>query len=313
MSLEASIIVCTYNRCKSLERLLVSIQNQENVNGLPSECLIIDNNSNDQTKIIVDRFQKNIQGLKYCFEPNQGKGFALNHAITLARGKLLLFTDDDVELSKTWLYKYANAAETNPEYDWFGGKIEPLWPQGKPKWYKKSKRKEYYDGYFIRYQLSDHSRPYEDQDQYPFGASMAIRSRVFTRIGQFRTDIGPNKRLRVVGEDTEIIERSINSGFLGYYVHDSVCHHQLDKKRLRLWSFFMYGVGRGVGHFHLYKGNQKGSLRRSVIQLSKGIIQFFMFKGDNYRVALINTGIEVGKLWVAYQAWIRNTKSSGKQ
>lgn len=300
MTIEVSLIVCTYNRCEVLEVLLESVKAQQGMENNTWECLIIDNNSNDQTKDVVRRYQNTINNLHYHYEPQQGKGFALNRAVKEAKGSLLCFTDDDVTLDNFWLNKYLIAAYLNPGHDWFGGVVEPLWPNGKPDWYKNSKRKEYYNGYFVRYKLFDKSGPYDDKDQYPFGASVAIRKNVFSKVAGFRTDIGVSGKIRGAGMDIDFIDRVVDSGFKGYYVHDVVCYHRLDDKRLKLRSFLLFGYGRGLNHYHILKRNNRGSVKSLVEQLGRGFVQLIMMRDDNYRVTLINTGIEAGKLRAHY-------------
>ena len=51
-----TVILCTYNRCQSLSRALESVA----VSLLPAsiewEVLVVDNNSSDQTREVVDNF-----------------------------------------------------------------------------------------------------------------------------------------------------------------------------------------------------------------------------------------------------------------
>ena len=60
------------------------------------EVLVVDNNSDDQTRNVVDEYCTEFPGrFRYLFESQPGKSHALNSGIEAARGQLLAFMDDD--------------------------------------------------------------------------------------------------------------------------------------------------------------------------------------------------------------------------
>src|ERR1700722_16738649 len=99
-----SVIICTYNRCKSLATALESVAASKLPDSMDWEVLVIDNNSSDKTSEVAQGFcQRFPNRFRYFFEPRQGKSFALNTGIQAARGEVLAFTDDDVIVEPTWL------------------------------------------------------------------------------------------------------------------------------------------------------------------------------------------------------------------
>ena len=96
-----SIVICTWNRAESLRVTLGSLNEQLPCDSHSIEVLVIDNNSSDHTKQVVDealgtwRFGT----LRYAFESRQGKQFALNHGINLCTYDVIAFTDDNVARS----------------------------------------------------------------------------------------------------------------------------------------------------------------------------------------------------------------------
>ena len=71
--MKLSIITATYNRAKYLPKLYESIKNNLKYN-LNCEWIIIDDGSNDDTKIQVEKFiQDNKIPIKYCYQKNTGK------------------------------------------------------------------------------------------------------------------------------------------------------------------------------------------------------------------------------------------------
>ena len=99
-----SIIICTYNRSESLEKTLQSLLQQENCNNLNYEVIVIDNNSTDKTKEIVENFNGTTGGkIRYALETNQGLSFARNKGINAAKGKTISFIDDDIVLPNNFI------------------------------------------------------------------------------------------------------------------------------------------------------------------------------------------------------------------
>ena len=101
---QTTVILCTYNRCQVLRAALQSLAASELPDSIQWEVLVVDNNSTDQTRQVVEEFCRRCPGrFRYIFEPHPGKSFALNRGIQEAKGEVLAFTDDDVSVEPTWL------------------------------------------------------------------------------------------------------------------------------------------------------------------------------------------------------------------
>lgn len=87
-----SIIIPTYNSGSTLTIALESIVLQSYQN---FEVLIIDGESNDNTKEIVSQFQKQIPRLYFLSEKDKGIYDAMNKGIDLAKGDWLFFMGSD--------------------------------------------------------------------------------------------------------------------------------------------------------------------------------------------------------------------------
>ena len=101
--MDASIIVCSYNRADSLSQTLTALRQQHVNPEITWEVIIVDNNSNDHTREVVENAQRKWPELHYTLEPQQGLSHARNHGIKYASGDILLFTDDDVLPESEWL------------------------------------------------------------------------------------------------------------------------------------------------------------------------------------------------------------------
>ena len=79
MSIEITVILCTYNRCQRLSKALASVAASVVPGSLDWEVLVIDNNSADQTRDVIEDFCHRYPGrFRYLLETKQGKSFALN-------------------------------------------------------------------------------------------------------------------------------------------------------------------------------------------------------------------------------------------
>src|SRR5262245_38837996 len=97
------VVVPTYNRADLLPVCLKSLQAATVPDGLTVDVTIVDNNSKDNTRAVVESWKANFGGrLSYIFEPVQGRSAALNAGITGSDSDLVGFIDDDEEIDPTW-------------------------------------------------------------------------------------------------------------------------------------------------------------------------------------------------------------------
>ena len=100
-----TVILCTYNRCATLSRALASVAASELPQVAKWEVIVVDNNSTDGTRAVVEEFCRQHPGrFRYLFESRQGLSQARNAGIREARGDILAFMDDDVTVEPTWLW-----------------------------------------------------------------------------------------------------------------------------------------------------------------------------------------------------------------
>jgi glycosyltransferase involved in cell wall biosynthesis len=232
-----SVIVCTYNRCQLLAKALESIAASAVPETVQWEVLVMDNNSSDQTREVVEDFSKRFKGrFRYYFEPRRGKSFALNSGISESSGEVLAFTDDDVVVDSTWLWSLT-APLLSGEWAGAGGRIIPVWGRPLPRWL--APEGVLLSGPFVALDLGPHP---VSLNQAPVGANMAFRRDVFTRYGGFRTDLGPTGEQLRKGEDSEFSLRLLNDGGRLRYEPSAVVHHpvppnRLQKRYLLSWYF----------------------------------------------------------------------------
>lgn len=239
--MKASIIICTFNRCDALGRLLDSLMRLSVPPTTAWEVLIVDNNSADATKSVAESFAANYPNrVRYIFESTPGKSFALNTGIQEARGEVLAFTDDDVTCDPKWLTELIDTLKTF-DCSGVGGKIIPVWNVAKPSWFEEIGPYRLSPA-IVSFDLGERPGPITIA---PLGANIAFKKEVFQRHGRFRTDLGLTAQDRIGGEDTEFCRRLIKAGEKLYYAPAAIIYHPVEKSRTEKSYFEAWYFSRG--------------------------------------------------------------------
>jgi glucosyl-dolichyl phosphate glucuronosyltransferase len=232
-----TVIICTYNRSQTLACALESTA----VLRLPEsdewEVLIVDNNSSDKTRDVVEDFCRRYPGrFRYLFEPEQGKSYALNSGIRESQSEILAFTDDDAMVEPDWLSNLTGALR---EMEWVGagGRIIPVWARPLPGWL--STDDPHTMGPFVAFDLGETAGPLMRP---PYGANMAFRKEAFTKYGNFRTDLGRFGANLQGREDIEFANRLLAASERLRYEPGAVVRHpapesRMTKKYVLKWWF----------------------------------------------------------------------------
>lgn len=223
--INASVIVCTYNRADSLRKTLHALAAQQLAPAASWELIVVDNNSSDHTPEVVQSFQQEFPSLRYAHESRQGLSFARNHGIDLAQGDVLLFTDDDVRPEADWISSTLTALDRE-QADACGGYIAPDWELPPPAWLT-----ERFHG-FLAIKTDPHAYRIETTDKLPFGANMAFRRHLFDQFGQFDTERGRKGNQLASGEDGEMFERLLQHGVKVIHVPEARVHHRIEAFRI---------------------------------------------------------------------------------
>jgi glycosyltransferase involved in cell wall biosynthesis len=230
-----SVILCTHNRCESLERVLDSLAASVLPESIEWEVLVVDNNSSDSTRQIAESFcHRHPARFRYLFEPTPGKSYALNTGVREAAGQILAFTDDDLMVEPTWLQNLT-AHLHNGKYAGAGGRVLPERSFLPPRWIPRSQK--YALGPLSIFDPCLEAGPL---DESPIGASMAFQRRVFEEYGGFRTDLGPGLGSGSLpkSEDNEFGHRLRAAGELLCYEPSALAYHPVPQDRVKK-SYFL--------------------------------------------------------------------------
>jgi len=111
-----SIVIATYNRRVDLEECLASIFSLKNG---PHEVIVVDSGSTDGTRELQKRFP-----MQYVSVRERNRERARNVGISLARGDVVAFLDDDVVVHERWL-QYVTEPYLDSKVGGVGGRVVP--------------------------------------------------------------------------------------------------------------------------------------------------------------------------------------------
>ena len=245
--LDATVLIATYNRAALLDETLTWLARMRVSPTLTWEVIVIDNNSADNTRAVVERHIPGFPArLRYLFEGRQGRSSALNAGIAEAGGSVLAFTDDDVRVVDGWLdAAAAPLLGPDPALAYTGGPVRPIWGADPPDWLDLTRGDLW--GTIAIQNHGAASFIYEEGRKVPLGANMAVRRDVFARIGGFRADLGRTGGRLVLGQEVpELLLRARGAGLHGLYVPEMQVHHHVPAGRLTKAYFRRWWFGKGV-------------------------------------------------------------------
>lgn len=178
-----SVIVCTFNRAQELGDFINRLEFHVLRSKLDAEIVLVDNNSSDDTpKILAAYIASSKLSVTIAHEARQGANHARNTGIRNARSQILVFTDDDVDFSDTWLLDLSDYMERHPECQVITGKIIPKFLLPRPEWLIDSMLNVYGQQ---NYGETSFDIQFPD---FPVEMNMAVRAQVFERYGGFCTE-----------------------------------------------------------------------------------------------------------------------------
>ena len=241
---DVSVVLSTYNRGALLRDAIDGVLDQRAAGTPPFELLVVDNNSTDETKAIVEAAVRHDARVRYVLALAQGLSHARNAGIAASSAPIVTFTDDDVRVPPDWLAGIVRAFREFPDADFVGGPVLPDWPSPPPAWLT---REHWAPLALVDY--ADHPvRVSAEQPLCLIGANFSFRREVFDRVGLFGTDFQRVKDGIGSLEDHEFLLRLFRVGRHGVYdprlrIHAEVQPGRLERAYHRRWH-------TGHGHFH---------------------------------------------------------------
>jgi cellulose synthase/poly-beta-1,6-N-acetylglucosamine synthase-like glycosyltransferase len=107
---KVSVIVAARNEAENLPRLFHSLKKQ-NYPGELTEIVLVDDHSTDQTYLLFETFSQEKDNVVCLKSKGEGKKAALKTALEKASGDLILTTDADCSMGKSWIRSMATFFE----------------------------------------------------------------------------------------------------------------------------------------------------------------------------------------------------------
>ena len=256
---DVTVIIATWNRAQFLEETLRDLARQVTGDRFTYDVIVVDNNSTDETKCVVEALRPSFPvELTHLFEGRQGKGYALNRALAIARGEVVAFTDDDVALQPTWLSALHRTFQEH-HADGVGGPVRPLWIGTRPAWLS--------DDMLNQLGMRDYgpSTFHVEPGKVRFiGPNMAFRRALFARYGGF----SPSE----LGQDADWFLRVLRHGHRLVYQPAACVQHKIDTARLteRAFAQRLFRHGRGYGIWL-----QEQPTGRTICRISYWVIRLY--------------------------------------
>lgn len=210
-----SVVVTTCNRASKLHQLFDALRNQT-INGKISwEFILVDNGSIDDTAKVSHELASALDiPVTYAFEPTKGKSRGLNTGVSLARGTIIAFTDDDGVPARDWLEALLQHFDEHPEVACVGGRVELYDPADALITVRLSRERQVVD-----------AATFSVSNTPVIGCNLAVQAAALRAIGQYDTDVGPGSRVGS-GDDVDMMYRLVRAGSrIGYDPRPLVLHN----------------------------------------------------------------------------------------
>ncbi|HEX9118081.1 MAG TPA: glycosyltransferase family 2 protein [Anaerolineae bacterium] len=225
--LDISTIVCAYSdeRWQDLTAAIRSLQMQST---LPTEIIVVI----DHNPRLLDRVRNELPGvIAIENEEERGLSGARNTGVRRSRSPIIAFLDDDATADQHWL-AFLAAAYSDLRVMGTGGSIEPVWVEGRPRWFP--------DEFDWVVGCTYRGLPSEPATlRNLIGANMSFRREVFDAVGGFRTGVGRIGVLPMGCEETELCIRAGNRWPNQVFLYEPAArvYHRVPPARGR-WRYF---------------------------------------------------------------------------
>ena len=220
-----SVVICTRDRAESLRRTLGSLVEAGAELAVPWELLVVDNGSSDHTPDVIQSFAGRLP-VRRVDAPVAGLSNARNRAIEEARGDHILWTDDDVTVSRGWLSAYAAAFASYPDVALFGGGTEPVLEEPATPWFAAAQ--DALEGLLAIRRVpegGDMAPPY-----LPYGLNYAVRADAQRR-HRYDPRLGVAPGRRAGGEENRVMLEIFEDGGTGRWVEKALVRHHIPAAR----------------------------------------------------------------------------------
>ena len=226
--MKLSIIIVSFNVRYFLEQALLSVQKA--IEGIEAEIFVVDNNSQDDSVLMV---QQQFPAVRLLVNPdNPGFAKANNQAVKMAKGEYILLLNPDTLIEEDTFEKCIQFMDEHPDAGALGvrmidgsGLFLPESKRGLPTpltaFFKMSGISKIFpkSAFFNRYYLGHLDRHKNLEVEILAGAFMFLRARVLKQIGLL------DESFFMYGEDIDLSYRITQAGFKNFYFSNTTILH----------------------------------------------------------------------------------------
>jgi len=235
--LGVSVIICCYNSANNILKVLQHVESQQCI-AFPLEVVVVDNNSKDDTAIVVTSFCKETSlDVKLVYEPKPGLMYARECGLNASKYEFIQFCDDDNLLSSNYITTLYNFLYYDSSLGACGGKGIALIENKEPIWFRKYSR-----SYAVGSQLK------KPQDHL-YGAGMAIRYSALLNVYEkgFESFLtGRKGDVLLAGDDGELVLALMLTGYKLKASDDIYFDHIIPEERLTIRYLLKLHEGFGM-------------------------------------------------------------------
>lgn len=257
------------------------------------EILVVDQDPTKRLKTELEQQFPNEARLVYLSHECVALDHARNMGIDRARGAIMIFVDDDVEVEPDWLRAYVEAFTTvKPMPGIVAGRITPRWVEPRPNWLPEEKE--------TLLGLYDHAgelRPLPEGDL-PIGANFAVLRQAVDEGSRFdeRLDYSYARWASMLSGGDSFFSRKIKERYALYYQPRARVWHKIAGAKLTMRYHLRRNFWDGytlVSVLHLSgsarPGHALGIVRWHIRAIGAQVWRLFFPRADNARASLRQT------------------------
>jgi glycosyltransferase involved in cell wall biosynthesis len=220
-----TVVVPTYRRPESLQRLLRSLSEQ--AAAFEWDAVVVDNDKAGSARDVVHAAARTGLAVRYEQEPRTGVAHARNRGVAAAAGDVLAFLDDDVVPLPGWLAAVCAPVVAGQAVAAGGPVIlDPEVPR--PRWFDESG----IGGYLSSFSLGDEPLVLDDDGQYLLTANFAVARADLLGVGGFDPAFGPRGGTQLVADDARLVRLLRRNRGTVIYAQTARVVHELPPQRL---------------------------------------------------------------------------------
>jgi glycosyltransferase involved in cell wall biosynthesis len=221
-----SVVVCTHNRPRDLERCLDALAALEDA----PEVVVVDSASQPPCCDLVMRYESWLPALVYLYEPEPGLSRARNRGLGCAGGRIVAFVDDDAAPRPDWSRQIVAPFDRDSSIGCVGGACVAAFeePEMRPRWL--SDRLLQFAGIT---RFGHDPREARSSAEWPFGANIAFRAEVLQGDRPFPETLGRHGTTLLSGEEYAVVEAVLAAGWRIWLEPRAIVDHTVHAERCR--------------------------------------------------------------------------------